>query len=428
MTDEAKREDALDDDALVSLFSAFDDIRAPSDLEDATIARILAMASEPDADSVADENSGTTVGDEADSGGKAPVIKVVSAGPSRQESHKKRWKRGRIIRVAAIAACLAFALTGGLAYATPTAHVQVNEGGALIDIGVNCFGIAISAESDDADIQQQVNDAALCNKPYREALDGALSLLEDGDASSTPHVTVDTKDPSQKSKLEEETASAVKAAEEREAAAANESTTHSAQNNGNEHADRNVKSEQSEESVESSQGRQRNQDDSGDRDGLSSQGSRGAQSSQSSRPNRGDSQGSQGSQNSKGSQGSQGSKSSQPSRNGGQDSQQNQDGSQNSRGAEDSKNSQGSQGSQGSQPNQDGGQGSQEPQNSQSGQSDGKTTDGLGSGTSQSKASEPNSQGNSSGSSAPQSESQPKTPQEDERAGDEPQLKEDSRA
>ena len=146
MADEGKNSARMDDDAMAgaialpgeslddefeSLFSAFDDVSASDALVASTISAVAGSGSGSYAD--AGERSGSSERDASSfvavKGGKAAEDRKPGtrgkSGASRDSG--KRWRaRLRAFRVAAIAACLALALTGGVAYAVPTSHVTVN--------------------------------------------------------------------------------------------------------------------------------------------------------------------------------------------------------------------------------------------------------------------------------------------------------------
>ena len=190
-----------ENDDLYNLFAAFDDVSASDELKTATLAKILAGAdgetdnvaetdagkdveedveenAEENAEAVVEENaSGVDVQDPAipDNAVARPDVKVVKTGADGKASRKARW---RAIRVAALAACLALALTGGIAYATPVSHVDVTQDEAKISLGVNCFGVVVTADSEDEEGRAVLDSTELCNIPREESIDRAADSLE----------------------------------------------------------------------------------------------------------------------------------------------------------------------------------------------------------------------------------------------------------
>lgn len=142
-------EDKLIDDELCNLFSAFDEVSASDELKDATLARILKQDEE---------------------------VKAIRSGNSPSTSWRAKW---HAIRVAAIAACLALALTGGVAYATPASFYDVVQDGATVTLGVNCFGITVSATSDDETGEELIGSTNLRGIPYEKSLARAIEAMEE---------------------------------------------------------------------------------------------------------------------------------------------------------------------------------------------------------------------------------------------------------
>lgn len=187
-----------ENDELYGLFVAFDDVSASDELKAATLEKIFAetagdasgMAAKDIAggvDEAADikattidtstieavpiDNSAGTLTEESPQLNIKPV--TVDAGG--KSGRKAKW---RAIRVAALAACLALALTGGIAYATPTSHVQVAQENTRISLGVNCFDIVVAADSEDEEGRAVLESTELCNLPREESVERAADSLE----------------------------------------------------------------------------------------------------------------------------------------------------------------------------------------------------------------------------------------------------------
>lgn len=152
---------SIEDDELRSLFGAFDEVSASDELQQAALSAVFAAA---------DEGSAA-----------APKVEAVAGGAHPRGSKRARW---RAMRFAAIAACLALALSGGVAYAVPATYYEVAQGETVITLGVNVFGITVSADANDETGREIVEGGDLCNKPYEEALSQAVGRMEEHDPSS----------------------------------------------------------------------------------------------------------------------------------------------------------------------------------------------------------------------------------------------------
>ena len=163
-----------EDDELANLFAAFDDVSASDALQEATLARIRTMSGE--ADSHAATAAGATDTSAAPGTAATPSFKAAAGGKPPQAARRAKW---RAIRVAAIAACLALALTGGVAYATPVSYYEITQNTATVTLGVNCFGVTVSASSDNEEGQAIVESVDLCNMRYEDSLSRAIGKMEE---------------------------------------------------------------------------------------------------------------------------------------------------------------------------------------------------------------------------------------------------------
>ena len=179
------------DDELCNLFAAFDEVSASDELKDATLARILGRAGDTD-ESDAGEGDAGEGGDGPGAGMSAaqsasavpsvtpaPVageVRAMAGGKTGKATRRAKW---RAIRVAAIAACLALALSGGIAYATPAAYYEIEQDGTTITLGVNCFGITVDATSDSETGADIIDSAGLRNIPYEQSLTHAIEAMEE---------------------------------------------------------------------------------------------------------------------------------------------------------------------------------------------------------------------------------------------------------
>lgn len=183
-----------EEDEMTSLFAAFDDVSASEELQQATLARIRAMggADDPLAADAADmtapadgpaDDATTPPGqalssDSVDATGGASGFRASAGGKSPQAIRRAKW---RTIRAAILAACLVLALTGGVAYATPVTYYEVTQDSTTVTLGVNCFGVTVSAVSDNAEGRAIVESTELCNMRYEDSLSRAIGQMEERD-------------------------------------------------------------------------------------------------------------------------------------------------------------------------------------------------------------------------------------------------------
>lgn len=223
MADEGKDSARMDDDAMAgaiavpgeslddefeSLFSAFDDVSASDALVASTISAVAGSGSGSTADTggrsgSSDRDASSFVAVKGGKGAEDRRSGTRGKSEASGDSGKRRRARFRAFRVAAVAACLALALTGGVAYAVPTSHVTVSSEGVSVDIGVNLFGMAVSATSDSEDGRSVIGSADLLNKPYEEALAHAVDTMGSLDDDRGFEVVVESGDEGQRRRLED---------------------------------------------------------------------------------------------------------------------------------------------------------------------------------------------------------------------------------
>lgn len=184
--------DAIADEEFEELFGAFDDVSASDSLKAATL-EFITRASE------GEQCAANSDAEARRTGEGAPVGAVRKSGASSQRRAKLR-----VIRVAALAACLVLALTGGVAYATPASHITVTQGETAIDLDVNCFGITVSATSDGEDGQAIVDENELRNLSYKDALARTLDALYSTRPDEPVEVTVDAGEGAQRERIQGE--------------------------------------------------------------------------------------------------------------------------------------------------------------------------------------------------------------------------------
>lgn len=234
-TDQADAIAAADvelDNELSTLFAAFDDVRASDSLKARTLDRLstLMESGADDPSAPTDDLSAEKPANETHSGEaaipaaiEAKLAQVKEApensNPASAQSFSavegakspqgkpsgtkaRRAKKFRAIRIAAIAACLSLALVGGVAYATPTSHVQLSQGDASIELGVNRFGVVVSATSNDDAGRAVIEKGGLLNVSYDDALAHAADGLGKPTSDRPLEATVNSNDGAQRENLE----------------------------------------------------------------------------------------------------------------------------------------------------------------------------------------------------------------------------------
>ena len=169
----------MNDDELLELFSAFDDVSASDTLQSSTLDFIMgAAAAVPDS---AEAPEATKMPEAESAPSHAAKVTATRGAKPRLRS---RW---RAMRTAAVAACLALALTGGAAYAYPASTVLVTQGDTTIELHVNVFGQVLSASANDDEIQSLIDQMGLVNTQYSDSVNRVSSSLKE----SNPQVPVE---------------------------------------------------------------------------------------------------------------------------------------------------------------------------------------------------------------------------------------------
>lgn len=176
------------DDELANLFAALDEVSASDELVDATLTRILGAdedkaVDDTDVDNPASPTSlvGPGIPEDAAASSNAttasaPKVTATEGGKRTRNAKRSKW---RAIRVAAIAACLAMALTGGVAYATPASYYDIVQDDITVTLGVNCFGVTVSATSNSEAGAEIVKSENLCNVSYEDSLARTIGQMEE---------------------------------------------------------------------------------------------------------------------------------------------------------------------------------------------------------------------------------------------------------
>jgi len=176
------------DDELANLFAALDEVSASDELVDATLTRILGADEDKAVDDADVDNPASptnlvgpgipedTAASSNATTASAPKVTATEGGKRTRNAKRSKW---RTIRVAAIAACLAMALTGGVAYATPASYYDIVQDDITVTLGVNCFGVTVSATSNSEAGAEIVKSANLCNVSYEDSLARTIGQMEE---------------------------------------------------------------------------------------------------------------------------------------------------------------------------------------------------------------------------------------------------------
>lgn len=183
----------LADDDFDALFSQMESVVASEGLKSRTLGAM--MAAVPD-----------TAPDAGD-GAKAPLSVVEGARPSHAlpKASRRRSRRPPFRRIVAMAAAASLALGAiGAAYAIPTTYVSV-EGSSAYELGVDIFGVTVSATASDEAGRALLADASVCNRGYGDSIEALLAAIADESVC----VTVSGDNVGQRAGLSERSSSAL---------------------------------------------------------------------------------------------------------------------------------------------------------------------------------------------------------------------------
>ena len=177
----------MDERAIELLLAPLADMTAPEELKERTLAAVFAEMGDEEQGEDAPDSSGDSPSAHDDAHG-APDVERVSVGADEmrasQEEHDvaghARSARGGAwrLRVAAGLLVLALGCGGAIAYAVPVSHLMVEADGATFDIGVNVFGMAVSAEADSEDGKAALQDADVHHMRMEDALGRILDAYD----------------------------------------------------------------------------------------------------------------------------------------------------------------------------------------------------------------------------------------------------------
>ena len=176
----------MNDDELKDLFSAFDEVSTPDSMKASALDFIMAASAA----------GGAAVATGAAAASSAEAAPVAAAEPAAAYSEtsqfvatrtKKRTKsKWQAVRVAAVAACLALALTGGAAYAlSPVSIVTITQGDTTIEVSANLLGmVSVNSNNDTGrEIVGSVDISGL-------SLDDSVAIIRDSMAERDSATTI----------------------------------------------------------------------------------------------------------------------------------------------------------------------------------------------------------------------------------------------
>lgn len=162
---------------------AFDDVQAPAEVKRATLAHIESMR-------------------QASSPCEAPPAQPPVASPKPRNG----FRAVRFRRIAAVAACLALAVTclsGYRLYTQPTAYVGIDVNPS-IELSVNRFGFVVGAEGLNQDGDALLRSVSLVNRSFADALTvltGSEAFVPYAQEDSFVDVSVSSDDEAQAERL-----------------------------------------------------------------------------------------------------------------------------------------------------------------------------------------------------------------------------------
>ena len=204
--------DELDDLEFERLFASLDDVKASDELKASTLDAILAQADALSSESFASgvekaeergfvliEGGARAADARSDAAQEsASAAAAATAGGKAAASAKARpaTKRGAFrLRVAAALLVAALAAGGTAACALPATHVYATAGETTFDLGVNLFGVTVSAEADSEAGKEILEDANVRYERFEEAFDRILEAYEQRGGEEEPTVRVESSAP-----------------------------------------------------------------------------------------------------------------------------------------------------------------------------------------------------------------------------------------
>ena len=195
--------DELDDLEFERLFASLDDVRASESLKASTLDAIFAQAdgsSDMRAEKAKERRfvlvEGTARAEGARHDAAQEDVTADPAGNAPTTGTRVTRKRSSfMLRVAAALLVLALAGGGTAACALPATHVYATAGETTFDLGVNLFGITVSAEADSDEGVEILEDVDVRYESFEEAFDRILEAYEQRGGEDAPTVRVESSVP-----------------------------------------------------------------------------------------------------------------------------------------------------------------------------------------------------------------------------------------
>ena len=186
----------LEDEYLDALFAQMEPIVASGELRQAALGAMMgAVAGSGAAGGEAVSQDNRRLSELA---GGAAARRAIPGAHFSTVRPKPRARRAIAI---AAAACLALGMLGGAAYAIPTSYVSV-EGSTSYELGIDIFGMTVSATASDESGNAVLSDIAVCNRSFGQSISTLLGAIDDEEVL----VTVASDIATQKSALVDESA------------------------------------------------------------------------------------------------------------------------------------------------------------------------------------------------------------------------------
>ncbi len=140
--------------------------------------------------SIEDTMAGPVIAD-----GEFPGQLQANGADSRVSAGARKKAGSWRLKVAAVLVVLALVVGGGAAYALPATHVYATAGDTTFDLGVNVFGITVSAEADSADGKEILKEVDVRNASFVNAFDRILRAYEERGGEESPSIRIESNVP-----------------------------------------------------------------------------------------------------------------------------------------------------------------------------------------------------------------------------------------
>ena len=124
---------------------------------------------------------------------------------SAPESSARKRRRGLHLRVAAAFLAVTLILGGGIAYTMPVSNVEVALGESKVTLGVNVFGVTVSAQADGNDAKETLKKIEVHNMRLEDSMERLLSAYEEDHGPNSVQVTMQDRNSGESMALNGET-------------------------------------------------------------------------------------------------------------------------------------------------------------------------------------------------------------------------------